>query len=371
MVGILYSDSMRIRRFRYKLNSLFYFWREGWTELALVGLLVVFAFLAPAEASTRFTERSLYMNSTVPSAVTDWTVSLRYETPAAVGSLDLLFCEDPIPYMPCDIPPGLDVSQAILDSQLGEAGFVIDQGTHTQNHILLKRTSTMISTADVSHYAFKNITNPSNTTPAFSIRLKSLASSDGSGPQIDFGSVRGQVTDSISIETQVPPMLVFCLARQVELYCTDNDNTYYTDMGDLTDDATLVAQSQMSVGTNATNGFTITANGSPPAAGTTVIDEMSILGPSLPGQNQFGLNVVANTDPAVGTDPDGPFANGIPAPDYGVPNQYKYIDGDTVAYSPNVSLMRRFTVSYILNANKNLKAGVYTTTINFIASGRF
>jgi hypothetical protein len=33
--------------------------------------------------------------------------------------------------------------------------------------------------------------------------------------------------------------------------------------------------------------------------------------------------------------------------------------------------MKKFTVSYVVNSSDNLKAGVYTTTITYIASGRF
>jgi hypothetical protein len=91
----------------------------------------------------------------------------------------------------------------------------------------------------------------------------------------------------------------------------------------------------------------------------------------MPGTNQFGINLVENTVPAIGGNPEGTWANAIPSADYGIPNKYKFVSGDVVAYSPNVSLMRKFTVSYILNSSKDLRAGVYTTTITLIASGRF
>jgi hypothetical protein len=142
-------------------------------------------------------------------------------------------------------------------------------------------------------------------------------------------------------------------------------------MGELAADSTLIAYSQMAVGTNATGGFAITANGSSMSAGTKVIDPISTPTPSQQGTNQFGINLVENNDPAVGSDPVGPFANAVASADYGIPNQYKYVSGDVVAYSPNVSLMKKFTVSYIVNSSPSLKAGVYTTTMTYIASGRF
>ena len=142
-------------------------------------------------------------------------------------------------------------------------------------------------------------------------------------------------------------------------------------MGDLSSTSTLTAQSQMAVGTNASGGFAITANGDPPSAGTASINEMDVPEVSRPGTNQFGINLVANTSPTVGENPQGPFTNAVPSADYGMADRYKYKSGDLVAYSPNVSLMRKFTVSYIINASPSLKPGVYSTTLTFVASGRF
>jgi hypothetical protein len=142
-------------------------------------------------------------------------------------------------------------------------------------------------------------------------------------------------------------------------------------MGQLAADSTLTAQSQMAVGTNASAGFAITATGDAMSAGTSVIAPLAVPTESRPGTNQFGINLVANSLPAVGTDPEGTWANATPTSDYGIPNKYKYVPGDVVASSPNVSLMKKFTVSYIVNSSGNLRPGVYTTTITFIASGRF
>jgi hypothetical protein len=215
------------------------------------------------------------------------------------------------------------------------------------------------------------IKNPTDTSQAFSIRMKSLTSIDGTGPLVDFGSVRGQVQAGIEIQTQVPPMLIFCAAQHVDDNCAGTDETYYRDMGTLSPTDTLTAQSQMAVGTNASQGFVVTANGPPMAAGTSVINSPTLPTPSEPGTNQFGINLVENTVPQVGGDPEGTWANAVPSADYAQANKYKFVSGDVVAYSPNVSLMRKFTVSYILNSNKDLRAGVYTTTITLIASGRF
>ncbi|MET0980317.1 MAG: hypothetical protein ABWX90_03615, partial [Candidatus Saccharimonadales bacterium] len=319
-------------------------------------------------AATRFQDRGLVMESASPGVTTAYTLNFSYMSPPAVGSVDMLFCIDPIPYNPCVTPAGLNVAGAVLSNQAGETGFSIL--SKSANHIVLTRPPSPILSG-TSSYRFDNIVNPTTTEQAFSIRLRSHATTDATGPQIDFGSVRGQVTTDIRIETQVPPMLIFCVAGEVEDDCADTSDINYSDMGQLSAVSTLQAQSQMAVGTNASGGFAITANGDPLSAGTNVIDAPSVPTASTPGTNQFGINLVANNAPSVGNDPEGTWQNAVPMPDYGVPNQFKYVPGDVVAYSPDVSLMKKFTVSYIVNSREDLRAGVYTTTITYIASGRF
>ena len=309
------------------------------------------------------------MNSAVPSAITDYTISMRYMTPVSVGSVDMLFCIDPIPYHPCVTPPGLDISDAVLSEQTGETGYSIL--SKTSNRIVLTRTPSVITSGMPSSYKFEGIKNPTDTSQSFAIRLNNHASTNATGPHIDFGAVKGQVTNGIEIFTQVPPVLIFCLAEEVEVGCEETNENYYTDMGELTSDTTLTAHSQMAVGTNATAGFAITVNGSPPSAGTNVISASSVPTESGQGKNQFGINLVENTAPIVGQNPEGAWANAVPSPDYGLADHYKFVSGDVVAYSPNVSLMKKFTVSYILNSSQNLRAGAYNTTLTYIASGRF
>jgi len=310
------------------------------------------------------------MESSTPGATTSYKVSFEYMSPQAVGSVDMLFCVNPIPTTPCYAPRGIDVSNAVLSHQTGETGFSIL--TKSTNHIVLTRTPTApITGGGQSSYTFDNIVNPIETNQSFSIRLRSHGSTDATGPQIDFGSVRGQMTNSIVLETQVPPMLIFCAAQEVTEGCTSTNDTYYSDMGKLSSDSTLTAQSQMAVGTNASRGFAITANGSPLAAGTSVITPPATPTESTPGTNQFGINLVENNSPAIGHNPEGTWTNAVVSPGYDEANHYKYVPGDVVAYSPNVSLMKKFTVSYVVNSSENLHPGVYTTTITYIASGRF
>jgi len=355
----------------HRLKRLYLDWlpHHAFIVEAILPMLCMFVFFVPQVfAVVRFTDRSLFITDFNPGATSTYIVSFTYTTQTSVGSLDMLFCTDPIPSDPCTAPAGLNVSKAVLADQTGETGYSIS--THTANHLVLTRTPGVVGNTP-STYTFSGIVNPTDTTHSFAIRLSDYASTDASGTLIDLGSVLTQTNVGVTIQTQVPPILIFCVAQQVSDDCSNESGGNYTDMGTLSSSHTLTATSQMAAGTNASSGYVITVNGPPMEAGTNVINPLGTPTASVSGSNQFGINLVANNAPNIGGNPDGAFANANPMPDYAAPNKFMYQDGSAVASAPNVSLVRRFTVSYIVNAAANLRAGVYTTTLTYVCTGRF
>ena len=280
------------------------------------------------------------------------------------------FCVDPIPYDPCVPPTGLDVSHAVLSDQTGVNDYNIS--LQTTNHIILTRSPSVVGQTP-STYTFSGIVNPTDMSHSYSIRLSDYASTDATGAIIDLGSVLTQVSEGILLETQVPPTLVFCVEKLVDDNCNTNSGGNYQDLGDINDDdlKTLYTTSQMGAGTNASNGYSITVHGTTMAAGTHVINALDTPTVSAPGNSQFGINLVENTAPNIGHNTDGSSGNTVVSANYDIPNKFYYHDGDEVASAPNVSLVGRFTVSYIVNTPPKLRAGVYTTTITYICTGRF
>lgn len=357
------------------------------TVLLILAAFVVFT--AQASAVIRFNDRSLNIANSEPGIATSYKITFTYNNQGVytttVGSIDMLFCLDPIPserisaqnpvdHHPCVPPAGINVSNAVLTAQTGETGFTVhtlptSDPTHTY-HLVLTRTPGAVSETP-STYTLGNIINPTQTDESFAIRMSDYASTDTSGPLINLGSIVTQANPGVFLETQVPPMLIFCMGAQVSLNCTSVSGGWYTDMGTLDANNTLKATSQMAAGTNASGGYVITVNGPTMAAGTNFIQPLMSPTVSTPGNSQFGLNLRANSDPNLGSDPDGDFTNATPMPNYDTPNEFTYKDGDVVAGAPNVSLMRRFTVSYVVNSPQNLRPGVYTTTVTYICSGRF
>jgi hypothetical protein len=342
------------------------FWGE--VALSLFFSLLVFIPSTSAVDVVRFQNRSLTLDSNRPGDVTTYTLRMQFTTPASTGSLDMLFCIDPIPYLPCDVPTGLDVSGATLASQTGETGWTLE--VLSPNHLRLTRPPSVASSVP-STYVFTGIKNPTYEDHSYAIRMASYPNSDGSGTQIDVGAVTAQINEAVMLETQVPPMLIFCVGQRVTDTCGEIIGGNYSDVGFLDPEDTLSAMSQLGVGTNATGGYVVTVHGSPPAAGNRVFPAPTVPTISKKGTTQFGINLVSNTDPAVGQDPVSEANSAVPATGYDQPNLYKFQDGDIIATAPHVSLISRFTVSYILNSAEDLHAGVYTTTITYVCSGRF
>ncbi|MCA9325303.1 hypothetical protein KDA23_04545, partial [Candidatus Saccharibacteria bacterium] len=78
---------MQHKLFRFHAHA--FAWKHIWSEETLALILVLFIFISPVAASTRFTERSLFIQSPEASVTTSYTLSLRYMTPALTGSLDI------------------------------------------------------------------------------------------------------------------------------------------------------------------------------------------------------------------------------------------------------------------------------------------
>ncbi|NOR86425.1 MAG: hypothetical protein GQ527_02330 [Bacteroidales bacterium] len=105
---------------------------------------------------------------------------------------------------------------------------------------------------------------------------------------------------------------------------------------------------------------------------TAATDDIDAIGASSaasnPGTEQFGINLVANTVPAVGAAPV--LRKAIIDADYGTVNQFAFLDGDTMATATKPS-NDTFTASYIANISAGTAAGQYETLITFSVTSNF
>lgn len=103
------------------------------------------------------------------------------------------------------------------------------------------------------------------------------------------------------------------------------------------------------------------------------ITPLSSASASSPGTEQFGINLVDNSTPDVGTDPQQYFAfsYGVASSGYNTPDLFKYVNGDTVAASTESSGITAYTVSYLYNISNATPSGEYIFNHVLVATGTY
>ena len=129
------------------------------------------------------------------------------------------------------------------------------------------------------------------------------------------------------------------------------------------------------------NGDYVVSTGStePESESGALLSPIAAAAASSSGVEQFGMNLVANTSPAVvGADPalqpNGTFANGIAATGYDTSDVYQYNQNDIIARSGPVGEawgQTNYTISYIANISGITEAGIYVMEQDIIVTATF
>lgn len=115
-------------------------------------------------------------------------------------------------------------------------------------------------------------------------------------------------------------------------------------------------------------------------AGAYNLTPMSTGGTSSPGTEQFGINVVRNTNfcgPGchVGEDPvqvpDNTFSFGQAATGYNTSNNFRYNKGDVIARSQESTSVTIYKISYLFNISPTTPAGEYKFDHNLVATATY
>jgi hypothetical protein len=141
---------------------------------------------------------------------------------------------------------------------------------------------------------------------------------------------------------------------------------------------TATATAQFSVVDYTSYGYVVQIVGNTPNNGTHSIPAMNNgsggATTSSPGNEQFGINLVQNTTPSVGSAPNyGQFgaATAAPEPNYNTANQFYYSSGDSIASSPKSSGQITYTISYMVNVNSITPGGQYSSNQSIICTGTY
>lgn len=155
-----------------------------------------------------------------------------------------------------------------------------------------------------------------------------------------------------------------------------------TDIGYLDTNNVKTATASFYVRAWLASGYVVRTESDPPvnSSGGHFLTPFAVPTSSLPGSEQFGINVVKNTnfcgtgchlgdDPVQSPDPS--FAFGQAGTNYDIPNQFMYNKGDVIAESTKSSSVTIYTISYIFNINNATPSGQYTLNHVIVATATY
>jgi hypothetical protein len=313
------------------------------------------------------TNRSVTIGSSVAGATTTHDFRFNTSTNASIGSVVFEYCSNlPIYGAPCTPPTGLNVSGVGIFSQSGLNGFSVS-GLTNANRIVLTRAPIVFAPL-LANILFSNAVNQ-NTVSTSYVRISTHSSIDGTGSPIDNGSVVYATSDSVGIGGYVPPFLTFCVGETVQIDCSSTSGSLAS-FGEFSEFSTNTVTSQFSAATNDDTGYNTFINGQTMTSGNEIINPLAVNSPSIVGNSQFGMNLRANTSPSSGSNVGG-SGTGIPAPNYNIPNSYRFVNGELIASSVLPTDFNRYTVTYIVNVSDNQRPGTYSTTLTYTAIASF
>lgn len=348
-----------VRRFVHCLHALFI--------LTVLASMLSSAFISSALA-VPIGERSLTISTPAAGAVSTHTFSLTLNSAVFIGSLSMEYCqESPIFDDVCTSPMGLSLSGTAISAQTGETGFSIHP-TSSVNKIILTRAASIV-VPGVSTYVLSGIINPSQSNTSTFVRVATHASSDATGSRIDEGGLAFSTSNPLNVQAAIPPALTLCAGLTVAVDCSVATGPAIN-FGDLTSATTGKASSQFAIASNDDTGYNAYIMGATMTSGVNQIPPVTTQSVSSVGSGQFGINLVANTNPAIGDSQSGP-GTGVVSSNYDDSNLFKFTSGDVVASSSISTDFNRFTLTYIVNVANNQPEGIYTTTMTVLGVANF
>ena len=193
-----------------------------------------------------------------------------------------------------------------------------------------------------------------SSSPSFQSREDIGSAAVGDSSSTNFQIDSGHITPAY-------PALIFGI--------TNNNATF----NDFSPAAAATATSTFQVSDYTSYGYVVQIIGDPPQSGPHTITAMASDDVSRPGTEQFGINLVHNTSPtSFGADPDhGQFGFGSAAINYDTPNNFRYVQGETIVSAPKSSGVTTYTISYIVNVTSITPGGSYTSNQELICTGTF
>jgi hypothetical protein len=319
---------------------------------------------------------------------------------SAVQSIEFLYCTTPIPGTTCTAPTGMDASTVATiagQSGTGLTGFALGTSGNapTANRIRINRTNaTNVSSDTAAQYFFGTgggtdwIKNPTSTGTFF-VRITTFTD-NGYATTRDQGSVASSTATQIDVTAKVQEKLKFSVASAYIAPNSTCDNLTGSgavalgDVDGILDSSTQYdAHSYYRLSTNALNGTIVYYSGDTLKSGTNDINALTSEIATTAGLEQFGLaNDSGDTGKysfaggATGLSQNANYDEGNGVLGSGTPPKFNYAVGSVttpvaLASSSSVVICDTGSVRYLGNIATTTPAGIYTTTVTYIAVPAF
>jgi hypothetical protein len=327
--------------------------------VAVLGIFTI-ATLLPSlsgiAAAAQITNRKVTISTSQPSATASYSFNFTVAAATAIQSVGFQACTTASGA--CTTPSGFTISGSTLASQPTGLGAASGWTANTSTAGQLRVTATNATAPSGSQtVTFNSVTNPSATNATFFFRITTYSDTAWATP-IDTGNVATSTAGQVTVTATIDETLTFTLS------------TSTVALGTLSTSTTSSGTSTMSASTNATSGYNITVSGSTLTSGPNTITALSSPTASSTNTKQFGLNLVANTTPSVGTAVSG-SGSGTAQTGYGTANSFKFVSGDTVAAASVPTNSNSYTTSYIANIDGISNPGLYSTVLSYVATANY
>jgi hypothetical protein len=341
------------------------------TAKILLGVLAMTAVWPSVVMGAQVTDRKLTLSTSNPAAGATVTYTFNFTVPTTgtvVRSWQAQICTTSSGA--CTTPTGF-VNSATLNQPSGLGASTGWTGSAaTAGSLRMSNTANATNPSGTQTVTFTNVTNPTTANQTFYARITTY-SDDAYSTAVDTGTVAAATATQIQLTGVMDESLVFCVGTSITGQDCSTISGSLIDFGTFSSTATRSGTSVMAASTNAQAGYSITISGSTMTSGPNTIraattQEASQTGAAA-GQSQFGLNLKANTVPAVGAEVSG-SGIGAAVANYGTANQFRFVSGDIVASAAEETNANAFTSSYIVNVEGKQPAGTYTTNMTYICT---
>lgn len=341
------------------------------SKLVVIMALVVATMPINIANAAPVTGRSIKLSNSSGAAtgVTYTLTTAALPTATAVKSLKVQFCTTASGS--CTAPAGFSSASSSLGSQpvgLGSAsGWTVSTGSANELRVLNASNATAPSGAVT--VVWNGGVNPTANNTTFYGRMVTYSDATWT-TALDDGVVGLSTSQQIQVNLSVLETLTFCSGTSITgSNCGTIAGSTVT-LGEASVSTPNSGTSVLAAATNGTTGYVISVNGPTLTSGANTISALATQTASSVGTSQFGLNLVANTTPSVGTAASG-SGSAVATANYGTTNQYRYVTGDNVASASGPTNGNTFTVSYLANISGTTAPGAYTSNLTYIATATF